>query len=304
MTALADRPAAAAPRPRARHVAAPAVLAVLAAAGVAALYGVFVRTSLGQRVDTAALQGADVQHPRVALVLERTLNGTTLVGLVLVALVAAAVGVARRRVDLAVAAAVLVLGANLTTQLLKTRLTRPDLDGAPAPNSWPSGHTTAAVTVAFALVLVLPYAVRAVLALAGAGYVTIIAVATVWAGWHRPSDTLAGLLVALAWGALVVAVVRARRPLALAPGGRAASRIATLPLSVAAAFGAVAGLPGLAAVAASQHVLPHLVSGRFAFLADSAVVTAAAAGTFLTWVRLSAGDVPADSPGAGSPGAG
>ena len=54
--------------------------------------------------------------------------------------------------------------------------------------------------MAFALVLVLPYAMRAAVALAGAAYVTVIAVATVWAHWHRPSDTVAALLVVLAWG--------------------------------------------------------------------------------------------------------
>ena len=65
-------------------------------------------------------------------------------------------------------------------------------------------------------------------ALIGASYVTVIAVATVWAEWHRPSDTIAALLVVLAWGGLVSAVLRARP----APGPRRRverpSRLATL----------------------------------------------------------------------------
>src|SRR6185312_1984645 len=105
-------------------------------------------------------RGGDVHHPRVVEVLSRTLNGTTLASLVLVCLAAAAVGVLRKRVDLAVGAALLVLGANGTAQLLKMRLDRPNLDDFPAPNSFPSGHTVAAASVAFALILALPHAVR------------------------------------------------------------------------------------------------------------------------------------------------
>ena len=111
----------------------------------------------------------------------------------------ALIGFVRRRGDLAVAAAVMVAGANASTQLLKTHLTRPELDGFPMPNSFPSGHTTAATSVAFALVLVLPAAFRGLVALIGAAYAAVIGVATVWAEWHRPSDTIAALLVVLAW---------------------------------------------------------------------------------------------------------
>jgi hypothetical protein len=48
----------------------------------------------------------------------------------------------------------------------------------------------------------------------------------------------------------------------------------------------------LAAVALSETVLPGLVSDMAAFLAGSAGMAAAAAGTFLVWVRLAAGDRP------------
>src|SRR3954468_9328035 len=201
-----------APRPAgAGHVLAPFAVALLAAAGVAATYLAFVRTATGQYADTTGMRGGDVHHPRVVDVLSRTLNGTTLVTLVLVCLAAAVVGVLRHRIDLAVGATVLVLGANASCQLLKTRLPRPDLDGFPAPNSFPSGHTAAAASVAFALILVLPAAVRGTLALVGAAYVTVIAIATVWAEWHRPSDTVAALLVVLAWAAVISAVLRIRR---------------------------------------------------------------------------------------------
>lgn len=293
MTALAARSVAAPPSRGVWHVCAPAVVAVLAAVGVAAIYRVFVRSGLGQSVDTSALRGADVDHPRVVEVLSRTLDNTSLASLVLVCLAAAAIGVVRRRIDLAVGAAVLVLGANLTVQLLKTRLARPDLDGFPAPNSFPSGHAAAAASVAFALVLVLPAAIRGMVALIGATYAAVIAVATVWAEWHRPSDTIAALLVVLAWGGLVSAVLRARRVRLPDTTARRPSRLATLVFLVVGTITAATGLVGLLAVVLSERVTPDLVSGRFAFLTGAACIVAAVAATFLLWVRLAAGDQPA-----------
>jgi membrane-associated phospholipid phosphatase len=292
MTALASRPTAPVRHRGAGHVALPLLAAVLAAAGVWVIYRVFIRTITGQAIDTAALNGAEVHHPRLVEVLSRTLNGTTLVSLVLACVMAAVIGMIRRRLDLAIAAAVLVAGANLTSQLLKTHLVRPNLDGFPAPNSFPSGHTTAAASVAFALVLALPHALRGMVALIGAAYVAVIAVATVWAEWHRPSDTVAGLLVVLAWGGLVSAVLRATRLRRPGPVGRP-TRLTTMLLGAVLAVSGLAGLLGLAAVTFTERASPHLFSGRGAFLTGIACITAAVAGTFLIWVRLAAGDLPA-----------
>ena len=288
MTALAPRsPTSDARMPAVRRVLAPLAVALLAAAGVVATYKVFIRTSLGQLVDTAAMRGGDVHHPRVVEVLSRTLNGTTLVSLVLACVAAAAIGVLRKRLDLAIAATVAVLGANASCQLLKTRLERPNLDDFPAPNSFPSGHTAAAASVAFALILVLPQAVRGMVALIGGGYVAIIAVATVWAEWHRPSDTLAAVLLVLAWYAFALFVARLGRRRSPGPDERAGRATTVLLLLVAGVTGA-AGVLGLVTVALSERVTPGLVSGRFAFLTGSAGVTAVAACGFLVWLRLTA----------------
>lgn len=304
MTALASRHTpttdATGPRRGVTHVLAHALVGVLAAAGVALVYYACVRTPLGQTVDTLVMRGADVDHPRVVEVLQRALNGTTLVSLVAICLVAATIGVVRRRADLAVAAAILVLGANASTQILKSRLDRPDLDGFAMPNSFPSGHTTAAASVAFALILVLPFAVRGTVALVGAAYVTIIAVATVWAEWHRPSDTVAALLVVLAWSALASTLVRARRVRITGVTARP-NRLAMLLFTVVGAAASVAALFGLGAVVLSERVVPDLVSGRFAFAAGTAAVTAAVAGTFAIWVRLAAGDQPSSPEAAPTP---
>jgi membrane-associated phospholipid phosphatase len=292
MTALASEKPVTRVRARgAGYVLAPLAVAVLAAAGAAAMYQVFLRTSLGQVVDTASMRGGDVRHPKVVEVLSRTLNGTTLVSLVLVCLVAAAIGFLRKRIDLAVGSALMVIGANASTQLLKTRLSRPDLDDFPAPNSFPSGHTAAAASVAFALILVLPYAIRGMVALIGFGYATVIAIATVWAEWHRPSDTVAALLVVLAWGAVATFGIRVWR--LRVPGGvEGATRLATFPLTLIAAVTTLLGLLGLAALVITERVTADLTPGRFAFLTGAVCITAAVAGTFLIWVRLAAGDQP------------
>lgn len=290
MTAVASRETTVRPAPpeRARgagHLLAPMAVAVLAAAGAWLTWRVFIRTSLGQLVDTAALRGGDVQHPKVVEVLSRALNGTTLVSVVAVCVAAATIGILRKRLDLAIGAAVMVIGSNATVELLKGRLARPTLDGLAMPNSFPSGHTAAACSVVFALILVLPHRVRETVALIGFGYVSVIAIATVWAEWHRPSDTIAAVLVVLGWGAVVTLGIRLAR---LGTPGQAdrISRLAKLPLLAVSLVTGLAGVLGLAAVAMSERGA-DLVSARFAFLTGCAVIACAAASSCLFWVRLS-----------------
>ena len=137
----------------------------------------------------------------------------------------------------------------------------------------------------------LPHAIRGVVSLIGAAYVMVIAVATVWAEWHRPSDTMAALLVALAWGGLAVTVLRARR--LRRPGTpERPHRLSTLLFLATGAVAAAVALVGLLAVVLSERVTPDLVSGRFAFLTGAAGITAVVAVTFLIWTRLSTGDQP------------
>jgi membrane-associated phospholipid phosphatase len=302
LTALAPKPvrsaAAAVPARTLRHTATPLLVTVLAAIGAAAVYYLFIRTPLGQAVDTAAMSGGDVDHPRVTEVLEKTLQYTHLTLLALVCVLAAVIGVVQRRLDLAVGAAFLVIAANVSAQLLKARLDRPDLDGTAMPNSFPSGHVTAAASVAFVLVLVFPRALRGMIGLAGAAYVAVVAIATVWAEWHRPSDAVAAMLIVLACGGLVVWVVRLRR--------NAATRPLQLPnmlvmgiLAVTTAVTAAAGLIGLLAVALAERGSPGFVSGQFAFLTGSAGIVACVAGTFIIWVRQTADEPPAGRPVSG-----
>jgi membrane-associated phospholipid phosphatase len=300
MTAVASRPVSTrTPASSVWHTVSPLLLAALAVAGTYAVHRLFVGTPLGQAVDTEALLGGDFDHPRVSEVLTRTLDATRLASLAVVCLAAAAFGVIRRRLDLAVAAGFVVVASNLVSQQLKAHLGRPDLDGFPAPNSWPSGHATAAACAAFVLVLVFPRALRGTVGLAGAGYVAIVSVATVWAEWHRPSDVVGSLLIVLACGSLAVFGVRLRRTGPSRPI-HLPNRLVMMVLGVTAAVAVAAALFGMGAVALSERPLPDLVSGRFAFLTGVAGIIAAVALTFIAWVRLTSAE-PSATPAPSTP---
>ena len=296
MTAVASRPVT--PRASAGslwHTVSPLLLAALAVAGTFAVHRLFVGTPLGQSLDTEALRGGDFDNPRVSEVLTRALDATRFAALAIVCLAAAAFGVLRRRLDLAVAAGFLVVAANVATQQLKAHLGRADLDGFPMPNSWPSGHATAAASAAFVLVLVFPRALRGTVGLAGAGYVAVVSVATVWAEWHRPSDVVGALLIVLACGSLAVFGVRLRRT-GPSRAIHLPNRLVMVVLGVTAALAAATALFGMGFVALSERPLPDLVSGRFAFLTSVAGIVAAVALTFIAWVRLTAAEPSAPTP--------
>jgi membrane-associated phospholipid phosphatase len=289
MVGADDVAESAAHRPGPVYLLLPVVVAVLAATGVAATYRVFVGTISGQWLDTAAMFGTDVEHPRVAEILSRTMNATTLTSLVLVCVVAAAVGVIRKRLDLAVAAAVLVLAANGTTQVLKDSLPRPPFDGLTYPNSLPSGHATAAASVTFALVMVLPPALRATAALIGAAYTAVISIGTVWAQWHRPSDLIAALLVVLAWGAVAVLGVRLTRWRRAARPVRP-SWLGIVPLLATAAITTPVTVLGLLVGKSSESMTTDPEPSRLTFLTGAAGTAAVVAVAFLTWLWLTADD--------------
>ena len=110
-----------------------------------------------------------------------------------------------------------MVGAAVTTQLLKHLLAAPrvppDYWYFP-PDAWPSGHTTAAAALGFALVLITPPGRRRPVAIAAAALTAAVGAAVVLLGKHFPSDVLGALCVAAAWGAIgfrVLALTAARR---------------------------------------------------------------------------------------------
>jgi len=115
-----------------------------------------------------------------------------------------------------IAAVVLVAGANLTTQLLKVALEHVRYKAwehgleLPWANSFPSGHTTAAASIAVALLFVVPARHRLKAAASGLLLTAAVGLSVVILGWHYPSDVLGGLLVVATWGFAVLAFLRLR----------------------------------------------------------------------------------------------
>lgn len=236
----------------------PALAALAALVGALLCWAVFVRSAQGQVVDEVAFAGSGqtrgLLEAQARGVLSVVSEGSLVVGM----LVAVAVAVARRAWGAAAAAVVVVAGSNVATQVLKALLPRPAL-GLGAENSLPSGHTTVAASLAVALVLVAPPRLRGAAAVAGAVVAASMGVSTLVAGWHRPSDVVAALLVVAAWTCGVVAVLR-RLPARTTPApSRAPRPAATRVLVVVGALGLLAGTAALVVVAASLRAGPTVV---------------------------------------------
>lgn len=162
-------------------------------------------------LDGATMAGfLDLQRPSIEPIARRLtalgdpqpflLLGATLVVIALV----------RGRPRLALAAATVLIGANVTTQLLKPVLA----EGRHhqmleyyqvTMDAWPSGHTTAAMTLALCLVLVAPARLRPVAASVGAIYAVGSVFSIMVLGWHLPSDVIGGFAVASTWTFIALA---------------------------------------------------------------------------------------------------
>lgn len=228
-----------------------------ALAGVAALVVVWAaafHSELIGRLDAATLAGyVGLDHgatARVATVLAHLCDPLpfAMLGAVVVA-----VALVRRRPDLALGAGVLLAGASMTTQTLKPLLGAPRAAEMLGPvqvslSSWPSGHSTAAMALALAAVLVSPPARRPVVAAFGGLFAVAVPFGVLVLGWHFPSDVLAGYFVALTWTLAVLAALWALPSRArYAPGdGRPAEATLAPTAIVAFATGSAIGLAVLA----------------------------------------------------------
>jgi membrane-associated phospholipid phosphatase len=127
--------------------------------------------------------------------------------------VVGAIALYRRRPRLALASVALVVGANVTTQLLKVALSHPRFQPTlgyrqVGETAFPSGHATAALAMAGAFALVVPRRWRAATIALGALLTVAIGCSRVILHRHYPSDVLGGWLVAAGWCFAVVATLR------------------------------------------------------------------------------------------------
>lgn len=187
------------------------------------------------------------------------------------------------RVRLAAAVGAILLGANVTTQLLKTLTAAPRNPEWLSEASWPSGHVTAAASLALCVVLIAPAVLRPWAVGAGALGVLATTYSILLIGSHHPSDVLGAMLVAGAWTGMAVAaldVAERRRPSARRFTDGAAHRRRLWLAPVAAAI-AVAAL--LVTVASVEPLRPYLadhttfLAGAVGLAACGAVLLAVAA---------------------------
>jgi membrane-associated phospholipid phosphatase len=126
------------------------------------------------------------------------------------------IGVAlwRRRPWRAATVTVLLLVTGATTQILKRLISTPRVSewlgpwGQVGNASFPSGHSTAAMTLALCAVMVSPPTQRAIVALFGGALAIAVGYATLALTWHYPSDVVGGYLVAGMWVSLAIAVLQ------------------------------------------------------------------------------------------------
>jgi membrane-associated phospholipid phosphatase len=245
-----------------------AALGYLLALGLTTL--LFVRTRGGQLVD-----GGLTPHAAYGYVRQTALTGPAarilaLAGdpllLALLLLAVLLVGTLGGRALAAVAGIGVVLCSVTGARVLKLAIVRPDLavDGWGTHNSFPSGHVAGATGLLLAFMLVLPVGARRWLALPGAVGVSVVAAATMVAGWHRFSDTIGGALLASLLCCLAAAVL-SRRPggsrMAGRPDGLArTAALVALPVGIAATVLLGREPLGIAIVAAGGVVVLSVMS--------------------------------------------
>lgn len=257
------------------------LVAVVSTLLVFLTWWLFVDTALGQQLEQIAYEGAMFGQGKLWMMARRILSLVSISYIVLGLAVSIGIAVVRRRWWLAVQIAVLVVGANVTTRVLKyVVLDRENLiGGRDWENSLPSGHTTVAATVSASLLLAVPRRWRPVVAVLGGGYAAATGVSTLIGQWHRPSDVVAAMLVVLAWTAAVCALTpaSARDRTDHSPGTRSA---VTLML-VAAPVGGVVAMVAAAYIAPWSWQMTETTE-VIAYLGAVAGVLAATAATFAT----------------------
>ena len=132
------------------------------------------------------------------------------VPLLIIVAIGCAYAIRRARTVDAVAAVVIVAGANLTTQALKHLLAHDRfqafLTNPPDMTTFPSGHVTGAATLVVALTWLVTPRLRRAVARAGAAYIVLVGFSVLVLEWHFPSDVLGALCVTGAWTCGVLAV--------------------------------------------------------------------------------------------------
>ncbi len=190
------------------------------------------------------------------------------------------VALLRGRPRVAVAVGVILLGANLTTHILKPLLETPreaSYFGWTTPvfaATWPSGHATAAMSLALSMVLAVPARMRPAVAALGALFAVAVSYSFLTLGWHFPSDVFGGFLVAATWTLLAIAGLLALE--ARSPGGERTISPASIARALSPVGAALAGgtLLAMIAVASRPHAVVTYADAHKAFVVGALGIAA------------------------------
>jgi len=280
----------------------PLAIALIALIAFFAIYGLAVRTEIGQHADEAALVGGQSAPERAHSGADRLLRFVSVGSLGAAVIALGALAWLWRRPWLIILPAVIVGLCLAATELFKLVIfTRPDLwPSTLNGNSYPSGHTAIATSLGLSSVLIAPDRWRGIVAVAAALFAGGVGILVVTADWHRPSDPLGSYALCLAITAAVVAIIGARWPNEVAEAsvdGRAPPSATALARRLElAAIGAGALLFVGAVLVAALRYGPDVAWNRphAAFLGSIAAILVAAGIAVAGLVRI----LPAGSPGA------
>lgn len=187
----------------------------------------------------------------------------------------------------AAAITLLIGGANLTSQLLKPLLAHHrevyhtefklfNIRDA----AFPSGHATAAMALALAVLIVVPRSYRPITATVGAAFTIAVSFSVLILEWHFPSDVVGGYLIATGFGLATFAALRyagERWPEEGTMRHAAKEAInAPSPAGIARALLATAVIAALVA-ASKAHQIASFADRHTAFVAVASAIAVAAA---------------------------
>jgi membrane-associated phospholipid phosphatase len=212
----------------------------------------------GQTLDNEGLAGfVNANHGWVRPIAWRLTDFGDPPTVAAITLALAAVALLRGRPRVAATVIALVAATSVSGEVLKALLAHPRFppifDYPVGPDALPSGHATAAMSLALAGVLVAPRRARPFAAVVGAVLALGVGAAVIGVGWHFPSDVIAGYLLATAWALGLVAALQeadrrfpARERWASSTVARASDMVTTGGLALAAAAATTVGVVAVA----------------------------------------------------------
>jgi membrane-associated phospholipid phosphatase len=260
----------------------PPLLAALACAVGLAVTGVLAKlVPVTAQGDAHTLEGfIALRGPRLDPVLSQIAHLADPVPYAVAALLLALVALVRGRPRMAAAIPLVFVATGFTTEQLKTLVASPRVqewfgDNWIGAASWPSGHATAAMTMALCAVLVSPPRLRPTVAAVGGAFAIAVAYAILTLAWHFPSDVLGGYFVAGTYvGLAIAALARLEQVRPARARAEAASRPVDALPAVGLALAAAGAALGLAIT--RPHQIVDLASEHTTFVAGAAVIAALA----------------------------